>query len=182
MHMMIPALALGLAMTACAGRNTVYHAGYGRYSGSTAYYAARNGQMPLAVFGNPTQASVPVLAQAVADGLKGSHLSPNVTFTAAETGSAHGYRTVIAFGAATRETICSPEPFGHRTAGTSGAIAAAFCLDDEPLSFASGALRPLSGADDPALRSEMRAIGHALFPPNNPDYTQDCWPGTAKCA
>ncbi len=175
-------LLAGSLASACTDGGTIHYADYGRYSGSTAYYAARTGYMPLMVYGNPTHASQNAFTGAMARALKGTHLVPGVEFTPADPAVMRGYRTVLAFGSSTEAAICSSAPITAATPkGASGPLNAAFCLDAEPLSFLSGAIPAANGPEDPVLRQQMAAIGHALFPPNNPNRSQDCWPGALKC-
>ena len=160
--------------------STIYFTDYGRYSASTAVYAARNGQMPLVVYGNPTGADQPTLNAAVARGLAGTHVAPAVAFSPVATQDAPTYRTVVVFGGTTRDFICSAKPI-TTSANRDGPMSAAFCLDSEPLSFASGALQRLDGANDPKLQTHMASVGYALFPIANPNHADDCGPGRASC-
>jgi hypothetical protein len=183
MRALLSAAGIALLLSACANGDSggsIYFTDYGRYSASAAAYAARHGQMPLVVFGNPTAASQSVLDAAIARGLSGTHVDPAVVFSPVAAFSAPAYRTVAVFGGTTRESICSARP-ATATTGQAGSMAAAFCLDAEPLSFVAGSLPRLSGPADPKLQPHMASVGYALFPIANPDHADTCDFRSAIC-
>tara|TARA_R110002096_G_scaffold258293_7_gene451858 strand:+ start:665 stop:1192 length:528 start_codon:yes stop_codon:yes gene_type:complete len=167
MHKVLPLAGL-LVLGACTGGSSIYYYDYGRYSGSTAQYAARDGQMPLAVYGNPTGDTDAAFAAAVARGLDGTHVDHTVRFVPMQAPNATGYRVVTVFGSTKRESICTANPATGAAPGSNGPMAAAFCLDEEPLSFVQGQLAGMSSASDPALRTHLYAVGRGLFPLENP--------------
>lgn len=169
-----------LWMAGCTEGSSVYHYDYGRYSGSTATYAARNGEMQVVVAGNPTTADHAVFAAAAARALDGVHPDPGVRFVVASSAAATGYRIVLAFGGSTQSEICSDHPLASRSVGA-GPMAAAFCLDKEALSFTAGHMAAVKDPGDPALRNHLQAVGAALLPDQNPNYSRDCQGAGPRC-
>lgn len=163
---------LALLLAACAsGGGQIYYTHYGSYSRSIAQYAARDGEMALAVFGNPTAADPAIFNAAVADGLAGTHVSHDTVFVPTDPPQTRGYRTVAVFGGTTMQAICGQNPAapGSAAAGKPGRFAAAFCYDGRVLSFVEGEHRALEGPHDPALQSLLWYVGHELFPQENPE-------------
>lgn len=172
----ILAFSAALLLAACAGGERIHHTHYGSYSGSIAYYGARDGEMALAVFGNPTEASDVAFAASVAEGLRGTHVNHDAVFVPADPPQMNGYRTVTVFGGTTLQDICGPNPIapGSSGPGGPGRLAAAYCYADDPLSFTSAEHGALSGPNDPALRRLVRSVGRELFPRENPERRKDC--------
>ena len=164
-------LLLPLLLAACADDGTrIHYTHYGHYSGSIAYYSARDGVMPLTVVGNPTNASNLALSAAVAAALAGTHVDHATVFAPTPQPDPASYRVVIVFGRTILQDICSPNP----TPCTPGQVRAAFCYGDEPLSFVSAAHQPFAGPQDPALSRLVRQFGTDLFPPENPELRKNC--------
>lgn len=173
--------AAAVLLAGCTNGSLVYHSGYGRYSGSTALVAAPNGEMAVAVYGNPTSAPADVFAAAVADGMKGTHVDHRTVFKPTAMPDTAGYRTVVVFGATTQNSICSFDGPMNARAEAPGPMGAAFCLGDEALSYVSGRVPGLTGPDDPMLERQMSIVGLTLFPPTNPNYDNDCEYDTIFC-
>ena len=171
----------GLALSACAGGSLIYYSDYGRYSGSTALVAAPNGEMPLAVYGNPTAAPPAVFAAAVGEGLDGTHVDHRTRFIPTAMPNPSGYRTVVVFGETSQQSICQYSGSPDDRAEAPGPMAAAFCLGEEALSYVSGRIAALSGPDDPALAQQMSITGVTLFPQTHPDYSEECEYETIIC-
>lgn len=168
---------LALTMAGCAPDGSrIHYTHYGSYSGSIAHYGARNGEMALAVFGNPTGASNAVFAAAVADALQGTHVNHDVVFVPTDPPPMDGYRTVAVFGGTTQQDICGSNPIAPATPvpGTPGGLGAAYCYEGDVLSFVSARHQPLAGPDDPELRRLLRWVGRELFPPENPEFVREC--------
>ncbi|MCA8926652.1 MAG: hypothetical protein KDC18_01180 [Alphaproteobacteria bacterium] len=175
---------LAVVLSACASDGAqVSFSDYTGYSSSIAQYGARNGTMALAVFGNPTRADQATLDAAVADGLRGTHVDRDTVFVPAEPPPMAGYRTVVAFGGATQQQICRPDfrPAAAPKAATADRLAAAYCLDDQELSYVSARHGALSGPNDPALHRLLNTMGHELFPLENPNMRDGCAPWTGGC-
>jgi len=163
----------GFGLSGCGNGSLIYHADYGRYSRSTAQYAARDGEMPLAVYGNPVGDQVAGIAEAVADGLYGTHVDYSTEFVPTERPGREGYRTVIVFGKTTQNEICSLPRTGDYATGSPTPVSGAFCLGDEVLSYVSGRTPKIDSADDPDLTQQVRAMGRDLFPYRNPRFDDD---------
>lgn len=172
----IPAVSAALLLGACAEGERIHYTHYGSYSGSIAHYGARNGEMALSVFGNPTDAGDAAFTASVAAALKGTHVNHDVVFVPTDPPQMDSYRTVAVFGGTTLQAICGPNPVaaGGAAPGGPGRMAAAYCYADDPLSFVSAEHGPVSGPDDPALRHLIRSVGQDLFPPENPDRRKGC--------
>lgn len=170
-----------LLLAGCVEGSRVNNSGFGRYSNSTATYAARSGEVPLVVFGNPTDAPKATLDQAVARGLDGTYVIPQIKFVPRESSAPEGYRTVVYFGGIGSDLACrASEPPPQVANG--GSVTAAFCLDSETLSYADGKMPVISGVNDPLLRQQMTALGLEIFPPENPNYIGgDCGPKSGFC-
>ena len=172
---------LALLLAGCLSGTQVNNSGFGRYSNSTASYAARGGEMPLVVFGNPTNAPQAAVDQAVADGLYGTHVLHRTVFVPRASLAPEGYRTVVHFGGIDGDVACGLDAQPTNTANP-GPVTAAFCLNDEALSYAAGKMAAVSGPDDPLLKKQMTALGLEIFPPVNPNYIGgDCGPMTGFC-
>lgn len=169
-----------LSLGACANGTVIYHSDYGSYSRSLAVHAGESGTMATVIVGNPTGAPAPILADRVVSGLDGTYIVRDVKFVAAPP-TQPGYRTVIVFGRAKQQTICANPAASASAASAPGPMAGAFCLGDEVLSFTSGRVPPLNGADDPALIAQMQSIGYELFPPVNPNYKSECEFDAGEC-
>ncbi len=168
-------------LAGCLDVSRVNNSGFGRYSNSTATYAARSGEIPLVVLGNPTDAPQTTFDKAVAQGLDGTYVIPGVKFVPEASSAPEGYRTVVYFGGVGGRQACeASEPPPQVANG--GAVTAAFCLDRETLSYADGEMPVISGVDDPLLQNQMTALGLEIFPPENPNYIGgDCGPKSGGC-
>ncbi len=175
MHSVLAGL-LALLIAGCTvDGSRIHYTHYGSYSGSIAHYGARNGEMALAVFGNPTGASDAAFAAGVADALQGTHVNHDVVFVPTAPPQMDGYRTAAVFGGTTQQDICGPNPIAPASPppGKPGRLGAAYCYADEVLSFVSAEHPPLTGPDDPNLRRLVRSVGRELFPPENPNSQRD---------
>lgn len=161
--------ALGLTLAACSG-NRIYHAGYGRYSASTAFTGAPNGEMALAVYGSPAPGDQAALAQTIAEGLNGTHVDYKTKFVPTTSPDLTGYRTTVVFGPTTPEEVCTVSNTTGMARKSPTSVTAAFCLGDEVMSYTAGSLTDIKNVDEPALVSYMRHVGYTLFPLENPNY------------
>jgi hypothetical protein len=158
------------ALTACSSTGRINHAGYGRYSASTAYTAAKGGEMPLAIYGSPAPGDQVKLAENIAQGLNGTHVEHSTKFVPTASPDLEGYRTVVVFGPTTPEDVCKVAGPSGMSKNSPTSVTSAFCLGPEVLSYTAGSLSAIEGVGDPALASYMRQIGYTLFPPENPNY------------
>ena len=163
-----------LALTACSGATRINHFGYDKYSGSTAYIAADNGEMALVVLGSPVDTSPQALSQAISDAMRGSHVDHRTVFVPTNQPDMSGYRTVVIFGSVKPEDICSVRNADGLAKDSPTPMAAAFCYGEEGLSYVSGSVPKISSADDRSLAAHMNLVGETLFPNENPHYQSDC--------
>ena len=180
MKIWLPVL-VSLALTACAGGSRINHFDYDGYSGSTAYFAALEGKMVLAVYGSPVAGNPADLSQAVADALHGTHVDASTVFVPTAAPDLTGYRTVVVFGRTTPETICTVKDSAGLATGSPTEMLAAFCNGDETLSYVSGAVPAIANANSTLLASHMSLVGFTLFPAENPHYESDCGSDAPIC-
>jgi enamine deaminase RidA (YjgF/YER057c/UK114 family) len=172
---------LGLSLVGCAGGSRINHFDHGSYSGSVAIAAAPDGEMDLAVYGSPLPAGSTGLAEAVANGLNGTHVDHRTKFIPTQHPDLTGYRTVVVFGPSTPKTVCQTTSNEGLATGSPAPMTAAFCYGDEVLSYVSGQVPELAGPDDPTLKAQMQITGFTLFPPENPHYASDCQADVPIC-
>lgn len=158
-----------LSLAACAGGARINHFDYGRYSRSTAYVAAPEGEMALAVYGSPVAGNPADLPQAIADAMRGTHTNWRTVFVPAASPNLNGYRTVVVFGSSTPESVCSVKDAAGLADSSPTPMIAGFCYGSEVLSYVTGSLPAIDTVDDPVLASQMRMVGFTLFPDENPN-------------
>jgi hypothetical protein len=179
---LLSAVALAGALAACqtAGSGGTltgeYYSAF--YQPSLVNYAARQGHMPVAVYGQPFGLNSPA---AVASQLHmpGGHVQ--VPFAATpEAQAGEGTRVVLLFGGGSPpiggQELC--EMRGNMApAGPAGgklAVMAAFCSGDGLASeIALQTLRP-ADPSDPAFRGDMQVLLARLLPTFNPNRDGDC--------
>ncbi len=155
------AAAFAVAVAACAGTATrVGTSGISEfYSPSLASYVSRNGTFPMEVHGNPF--GVP---QAQSDAaIRGARAIPAWAGTGnfvAHSEPGRGLRLVLVFGptdaAVGSRRVCSDAgEIATARSETQTHVFAAFCRNNEWITYASIRVPALKGPDDPALNDLM---------------------------
>lgn len=180
----VAALALGGLLSACeAGGGTLYGENYQAfYQPSLVNYAAREGYMPVAVYGQPFGPDSP--AQVASQiRMPGGHVQ--VPFAATpEAQAGESGRVVLLFSGG------GPAPGGDRLCRMHGdtappadprtgklSVMAAFCHGDGLASEVQLVAPRPSRPDDPAFRNAMQIMLARLLPPHDPNRGDDC-PGS----
>ena len=132
-------------------------------------YAARNGEVRTAVFGNPFGAPTGGFTATVTRNMRGANPGKPVAFTPRPTGGGSGaYHVVMLFNpdrAATANDACAnasnvPTAPGHDPVN----LFSAFCIGDTPLSSAGGLANGVSSPEDQNFRELVQQVTQALFP------------------
>lgn len=164
-------ISAAVAVSGCVGGGErISYAHHSSYDPSYVADAAVRGPIPVRVYGEP-QAGAGELATAgaIANAMKGVNIGTEVEYVPAAELPNDGYVMIVRFGdAAAPSRLC--EGGGAPGAGTD--YAAAFCLNDEALSYLAGAVGDGDIASS-GFRSAMATTAVILLPPDNPEYN-DC--------
>jgi hypothetical protein len=170
--------AISLALGACLIAGATAASGVISYSKLSYSYSPRDiayaggpGELWTEVAGNPFGATQADFDQAVTAAMYGAHFGPPTKFTTAPSPAArHAFHVRLLFnGTATDDAhICAGPPAAVSASRASDVVLyAAFCQDDESLSFLRAAGDGFSGPNDPEFKDFMRQVTMKLFPPQN---------------
>jgi hypothetical protein len=170
--------ATSLALAACLLAGAAAASGMISYSKLSYSYSPRDiayaggpGELWTEVVGNPFGAAQADFDQAVTQAMYGAHFGPPTKFTTAPGPSARRvFHVRLLFnGTATDDAhICAGPPQAVAPShGGDIVLDAAFCQDNESLSFLRAAGDGFSGPNDPEFRDFMRQVTMTLFPPQN---------------
>jgi hypothetical protein len=186
-YRILVAACLALVLTSCAGGNTVivsrvFYDPF--YSTSFFRYAAREGTLPVQVFGNPFSAE-PLDAQTaegIANTLVTPHWLPDTRFTThPKQKPSEDVRVVLVFNpvhpAPGGSAACDkPKSLALEPGGGPVRLQAAFCYGDEWLTEAFAEGPPVKGPDDPEFQRLINNLMFSLFPFRNPERKDDGFP------
>lgn len=146
----------------------------GSYTPQILSYAGGKGGMPVAVVGNPFNAPQEDVDAAVAAALERSHFGPRIPFlTQAPEGFTSPYRVVVALdpapGAGARSLCAGRVETRPRAPAGLNRVEAALCARELVITSTGGRVAGPLGPRDPAFVALIERIGHALFPPFDPD-------------
>jgi len=141
------------------------------YSPRDIAYAGGPGELWTEVVGNPFGATQAEFDRAVTGAMYGAHFGPPTKFTTAPGPSARRiFHVRLLFnGTATNDAVvcAGPPPPVPASPGGDVVLYAAFCQNDESLSFLRAAGDGFSGPNDPQFEDFMRQVTMKLFPPQN---------------
>ena len=144
-----------------------------RYQPQQCGSAAGGRDLMVEVQGNPFAISQDEFAALVTDAMQGAHFGQPTNFTTSPGDSARpDYRVRLLFngpGASTGGIVCAGEPATIGPSPNRGDVRllAAFCHNQDPLSYLTAHISGLQDAHDPALRDFVRQVTSNLFPPQN---------------
>jgi hypothetical protein len=170
--------AISLALAACLFAGSAGASGMISYSKLSYSYSPRDiayaggpGELWTEVAGNPFGATQADFDQAVTQAMYGAHFGPPTKFTTTPGPSARRvFHVRLLFnGTATDDAhICvGPPPAVLAAHGGDIVLYAAFCQDNESLSFLRAAGGGFSGPSDPEFKDFIRQVTTKLFPPQN---------------
>ncbi len=170
--------AASLALAACLAAGSAAASGMISYSWLSYSYSPRDiayaggpGELWTEVAGNPFGATQAEFDQAVTRAMYGAHFGPPTEFTTTPGPSARRmFHVRLLFnGSATDEAhICAgPPPALSASRGGDVVLYAAFCQNDESLSFLRAAGDGFSGPSDPEFKDLVQQVTMTLFPPQN---------------
>jgi hypothetical protein len=175
------ALALCALLPACGRAGSTIHGEQLQtfYHPALVSYVARDGHMPLAVYGEPFRAGGGAAAQLQRElRLPGGLAAvPFAATPAAQAGE--GGRVVLVFDPAARvggDAICRLRDAPPGPSGAELRVLAAFCYGDEAASEIRMTTARPSSAADPAFRQAMQTMLARLLPLRAPNQTGDCPP------
>lgn len=134
-------------------------------------YAAGGRDLKVDVQGNPFAIPQDEFAALVTNAMQGAHFGQPTNFTSSPGDSARAdYRVRLLFnGAGTGRIVCAGEPAMIDPSPNRGDVRllAAFCHNQDPLSYLTAHVSGLQDAHDPAFRDFVRQVTSNLFPPQN---------------
>jgi hypothetical protein len=167
------AMAAFFGVAACSSQTPFLGKAYfGSYERTAFNHAARNGEVPTVVYGNPFAGDRAAFAQEVAARMKPpAHYGGPVAFTAV--GSSRDHRLAMIFNPASGQSdigLCR-----NQVSKTKGRVQeelrvlAAFCAGERVLSSVRGRVEAISSSADPRFQQLLDQVSLALFPIRNPD-------------
>ncbi len=165
-------LALAVAVGGCAGP-TVYNNYYASlYEPAQVRFAAAVGPTLAVIRDNPFPSDAG--NQGVLAAMQGQTFAARMVFSqTARPDDRYGYKVVLNFGSSLYGTSgqCQAPPTPPARTPPAGRIAAsaAFCIGDQLLSDAHGAVQAATGPDDPNFRRLVGDLLVALTPAYNPN-------------
>lgn len=171
------AMAVYLGLAACSSQTPLLERAYfGSYSQSNFNYAARKGEVPTVVHGNPFAGDRAAFAQDVAARMKApAYYAGPVKFTAVE--NSRAYRLAMVFNPSSTQvdiSVCR-----NQVSKTQGQlrgevrVLAAFCGGERVLSSVRGRVDGVTSTDDPRFQQLLDQVSLALFPIRSPDIDDE---------
>jgi hypothetical protein len=142
-------------------------------------YLSRGPDVRVAVLGNPTGSDDAAFGDAVTTAMNEQRdFGPQVNFTTRPVSEAGpNYRVVMAFAAPAwlgSNAACglgmdADTTVPYQVTHGSGALFAALCFKERPISYATVQVAGIGGAEDPRLRAAAMTATRQLFPLNDPE-------------